>query len=142
MSGLANFLQHSEKKLVREGYFEQRMGIIPMTLNQIDHYALGRTLQHAPLYTITYTKTIHKALNTVSVNHIWNIGQPICPICQADIEDWKDIVRYTNTYQESVRELSIAGFKIVLERRKTYPPLMEFLIEYIQQHNFCTPRNH
>ena len=67
-SDLADFLQDSERRLMREEYFEHRMGIVPSALKELDHYALSRTLQRNQQYKQTYTKIIHQELNTMEVN--------------------------------------------------------------------------
>ena len=108
------------------------MGIVPTALTQVDHYALGRAFKRNPQYKSAYTKIIHKQLNTMSVNSRWNIGSPMCPLCGIAIEDWKHVIMCANLDQDGVRKLFLEGFQTLLERHETYPPLMEFLIDYFE----------
>ena len=96
VADVANFLQNSERRLMREEYFENRMGIVPIALEQIDQYALARIIQKNPQYRLSYTKIIHKELNTMQVNRRWNLGSDICPLCLKEVEDWKHITLCTH----------------------------------------------
>ena len=58
---------------MREEYFENRMDIVPIALEQIDQYALARIIKKNPQYRLSYTKIIHKELNTMQVNRRWNL---------------------------------------------------------------------
>lgn len=87
----------------------------------------------------TYTKIIHQELNTMVVNRRWNLGTDICPICMKEIEDWKHITRCTHDEIVSEKKQFIAGFQVILDRHKTYPPLSEFLIDYVTNNDFTEP---
>ena len=44
-SELSTFLHETERKLIREEYFEHRFGIAPTTLLAVDTYTLGRVIK-------------------------------------------------------------------------------------------------
>ena len=135
-SHLDIFLQESERIGIREEYFEARMGILPTSLPHLDTYAIVRVLQRTKPYRNTYSKIIHKSLNTMTVNHKWKLGDPLCPFCKTTCEDWKHIITCKNKVRNDMHEKCITDFELALQQHHTYPPLADFIIEFITENNF------
>ena len=112
------------------------MGIVPRALNNIDTYALGRAMNRSKLYRNAYSKIIHRELNTMTVNHRWKLGDPACPFCHIEQENWKHVLTCSNHVRQEMREKCIAEFELLLEQYTTYPPLVEFIIEFITSNTF------
>lgn len=106
-------MQESGQRGVREEYFEAHMGILPISLPHLDTYAITRVLQRTKPHRNTYSKTIHKSLNTMTVNHRYKLGDPLCPFCKTTREDWKHIVTCENQVRNEMRERSIADFELL-----------------------------
>ena len=136
IADLGIFLEETEHKAIREECFKYRMGIVPRALNNIDTYALGRAMNRSKLYRNTYSKIIHRELNTMTVNHRWKLGDPACPFCHIEQENWKHVLTCSNHVRQEMREKCIAEFELLLEQYTTYPPLAEFIIEFITSNTF------
>ena len=136
VSQLANFLQESERRLIREEYFEARMGILPTALPHIDTYAIARVIQRGKPYKNAYSKIIHKSLNTMTVNQQWKLGDSLCPFCKNSKEDWKHIITCKNRVRNEMREKCIIDFELALQQHHTYPPLADFILEFITENTF------
>ena len=102
VTNIANALQENERKSIREEYLAGRMNIHPSTIDHIDQYALGRVFQKNKSQSAFYAKIIHKELNTMEVNHKWNLGSDICPLCNKKKEDWLHTLQCTATAQISI----------------------------------------
>ena len=66
VTNIARFLQETERKVMREEYFFERIDIHPNPLQQIDQYALGRVFQKNKSGTAMYTKMVHNHLTTMT----------------------------------------------------------------------------
>lgn len=123
VANIGSFLQETERKLVREEYFDQRMKISPLALSYIDKYALGRVMQKTKSHQNIYSKILHIELNTMKVNQKWKLGDPTCPFCNIEKEDWTHIITCNDKVRKIMRKKCIADFEILLDEHKTYPPL-------------------
>ena len=136
MAHIGAFLQETERKGIREEYFEQRLGILPQSLNRINTYALGRVFQRSKTYRNTYSKIMHKQLNIILVNIHWMMSDTNCPLCHLSKEDRKHIITCNAPVQTDMRNRCISDFDLMLAQHNTYPPLHEFLVDFITQQNF------
>ena len=136
VANLATFLQETERKAIREEYFEQRMGIMPSCLPRIDTYALGRVLKRTKPYRNIYFKIMHKQLNTMMVNQQWMQSDPICPFCKKSKETWIHVITCNAPVRKAIRDKYISDFDLMLSQHKTYPPLHEFFLKFITNLNF------
>ena len=136
VSHLDIFLQESECKGIREEYFESRMGIMPTSIPHIDTYAIARVIQRTKPYRSTYSKIMHRSLNTMTINHKWKLGDPICPFCRSHNEDWKHILTCNSPPRSMIRKKCILEFESALHDHNTYPPLAEFILSFISENDF------
>ena len=112
------------------------MGILPTALSHLDTYAIARVIQRGKPYKNAYSKIIHKSLNTMTVNQKWKLGDSLCPFCKNSREDWKHIITCKNQVRHDMREKCILDFELALQQHHTYPPLADFIIEFITDNNF------
>lgn len=56
-----------------------------------------------------------------------------------EIEDWKHITHCRHEDIVSEKKKFIAGFQVLLDRHKTYPPLTEFFLDYMKNNDFTEP---
>ena len=87
-------------------------------------------------YRNTYSKIIRESLNTMEINHKWNIAKPICPFCYTSNEDWRHVIWCNQQGRSALRERCIQDFFAILDSYETYPPLAELLLEFISNKNF------
>ena len=75
----------------------------------------------------------------MQVNRRWNLGSDICPLCLKEVEDWKHITLCTHEAMINEKKKVIAEFQTLLDRHRTYPPLSDFLIDYVTHNDYTTP---
>ena len=64
------------------------------------------------------------------------MGKPICPFCHVQIEDWKHVIWCNHAGQATLCERFIQDFSDTLDTYNTYPPLAEFMVEFITDCHF------
>ena len=132
VSDICMTLQNMERRELRKDYFSQRMGVHPSLLKCIDTYTIGRVLTRNPTHHAMYSKIMHRQLNTMDVNEQWSGSDDRCPVCLTQREDWLHPLQCQSQDMVRVRERLISEMMESFDSFKTYPPLAEFIVEYLR----------
>ena len=76
-------------------------------------------------------------LNTMSINHKWGTSStPNCPVCCASPETWKHVLVCKHPDMQRVRMTALTHMTTQLKLFKTYPPLLDFTLNFFKNINF------
>lgn len=136
VSNIGMTLQSLERQKICEEYFKNRLNIHEKMLDHIDTYTLGRVFQKAPRRKPMYSKIIHSQLNTMVVNERWSASSDKCPVYLRCREENQHHLVCPSEDMSRKRDGLLRNFEMDPQYFNTYPPLLEFIIEFFENlHN-------
>ena len=97
-------------------------------------------MQRTPSHRNIYSKIIHMQLNTMKINHQWGTSTtPNCTVCCNTPESWQHVLSCKHTNMRKVKSAQLAHMHTDLITFKTYPPLIDFILEFFEKSTFEPP---